>query len=101
MLGKNGRKILKGFHITFVSLVGGGLFSTMILFLGKRSLGLNANVFLMDLSIFRIFSWVVNYAFFGIIVTAVIYALFTPWGFFKHHWIILKWIVLVGMFLLT
>ncbi len=81
MLGKNARKVLKAFHITSMSLVGGGLFSMMLLLLVKSSLGLYENVFLMDLSIFKIFSWVVNYAFFGIIATALVYALFTPWGF--------------------
>jgi uncharacterized protein with FMN-binding domain len=93
--------VLKASHITFVSLVGGGLFSMMLLFLVKRGLGQNDNIFMLDLSIFKIFSWVVNYSFFGIIATALIYSLFTLWGFFKHHWILLKWVLLIGMFILT
>jgi hypothetical protein len=51
MLGKNGRKVLKALHITFISLVGGGLFSMMLLFLVKRGLGLNENVFLIGMFI--------------------------------------------------
>ncbi|MDR3706266.1 MAG: hypothetical protein P4L28_10205 [Paludibacteraceae bacterium] len=37
------------------------------------------------------------------VITAIIYGIFTNWGFFKHKWIIVKWIVsiiviLVGTF---
>lgn len=38
-------------------------------------------------------------------LTGLIYSIFTPWGFFKHRWIIIKWIItltliLVGTFYL-
>ena len=37
------------------------------------------------------------------VVTGVIYGMFTNWGFFKHKWIIVKWIlgitiIIVGIF---
>ncbi len=37
------------------------------------------------------------------VVTAIIYGMFTNWGFFKHKWIIVKWImsiliIIVGTF---
>ena len=31
----------------------------------------------------------------GCLITGFIYSLFTPWGFFKHNWMIVKWIVTV------
>ena len=33
---------------------------------------------------------------FGSLITGLIYALFTNWGFFKYRWITVKWIINVG-----
>ena len=43
------------------------------------------HVFLIDWSVYQLFNKVFNCAFWGILLTAFIYALFTKWGFFKHH----------------
>jgi len=36
---------------------------------------------------------------FGCLVTGLIYSSFSNWGFFKHAWLILKWIVTVSAIL--
>jgi uncharacterized protein with FMN-binding domain len=59
------------------------------------------NIFGVDLSILKIFTWGVNYAFFALILTSFILGLFTEWGFVKHRWIIFKWIITLSMFALT
>lgn len=33
------------------------------------------------------------------LLTGVVYGLFTPWGFFKHRWIVVKWILTIFMIL--
>ena len=35
----------------------------------------------------------------GCFLTGLVYALFSNWGFFKHPWIIFKWIVIILAFL--
>lgn len=32
-------------------------------------------------------------------LTGLCYAIFTPWGFFKHRWIIVKWIITLSIIL--
>lgn len=32
----------------------------------------------------------------GSLLTGLIYSIWTNWGFFRHHWITLKWVVNVG-----
>ena len=29
----------------------------------------------------------------GSLLTGLIYSLFTPWGFFKHRWVAVKWLI--------
>ena len=36
---------------------------------------------------------------FGCLLTGLLYALFTPWGFFKHGWLICKWVITIGAIL--
>lgn len=35
----------------------------------------------------------------GCLLTGLIYGFFTNWGFFKHKWLIFKWVVTVGCIL--
>lgn len=32
----------------------------------------------------------------GILLTALVYSLWTPWGFAKYRWVLVKWVVFVG-----
>ena len=32
----------------------------------------------------------------GTLLTGLIYSIWTNWGFFKHHWITVKWVINVG-----
>jgi len=92
MLNTRVQKILKWIHVTFVAFSLGGLVSMLVLVLLKKHLNIDENLFLIDLSIYNLFNIVVNYSFYLLIVTGIIYSLFSKWGFFKHHWITLKWI---------
>jgi len=96
------KKILKIFHIIFVASMFGGLVSILNILIVKENYHMMIeNIFVVDLSILKIFTWGVNYAFFALMLTSFIFGLFTEWGFVKHRWIIFKWIVVLIMFAVT
>lgn len=99
VLGKGATRTLKGFHVAFVTSSAGGTVSMLALLLVKFFTNLYGNDFPIDLSIFKIFNTVIIYVYFGIIVTSVLYSLFTPVKFFRLNWVIVKWTLLVIIFL--
>jgi hypothetical protein len=36
---------------------------------------------------------------FGCLITGLVFSIFSNWGFFKHNWIIFKWIITVSAIL--
>ena len=101
-ISTHNKKILKLFHITFAASMFGGLIAILIILMIKENCNIAAeNIFGVDLSILKIFTWGVNYAFFALILTSFISGLFTEWGFVKYKWIIAKWIIALSMFALT
>ncbi|MCX8128780.1 MAG: FMN-binding protein [Clostridia bacterium] len=100
-LNTSARKILKGFHLLFAACMSGGLVSVLVLLLLKKYGAFDGEVFPLDLAILKIYTWVVNYSFFGILVTSFVFELFTEWGFLKHFWLIGKWAIIICMFLVT
>ena len=104
-LTKNGIKIFRIIHYITVSCwVGSAL---VLLLLNIRNdaavtdgmlLGMNTASHLAD-------TWVIVPGAMGCLLTGLIFALFTPWGFFKHKWLTFKWLltvtcILVGVFFL-
>lgn len=96
------KKILKVFHIILASSMFGGLVSILIILTVKQNYHrMGENIFEVDLSILKIFTWGVNYAFLALMLTSFLFGLFTEWRFVKHRWIIFKWIVILIMFAVT
>jgi uncharacterized protein with FMN-binding domain len=93
-LSADGQKILKGFHLTLAAITLGGLLSMFALFLLKAS-NPSMDQFPLDKSIYFINNSVVYYSVIGNVLTALTYALFTKWGFFKFDWIVAKWALLI------
>lgn len=100
MLGARGQKWLKGFHVTLVAFSVGAILSMLVLLLFKQNFKAVENLFPIDLSIFHLFNFL-EYSFYGIILTGLVYSLFTKWGFFKHHWITVKWAAVLLLFAFT
>lgn len=47
----------------------------------------------------RVDIWVVIIpGLFGCLLTGLFYGLFTPWGFFRHKWVVVKWIGTLAAF---
>jgi len=86
------QKYLKWIHVLIASSLLGSLISMLFILALKNGVGISESTFLLDLAIFKIFDIVVTYSFYLLFITAFFYGAFTNWGFFKHHWIILKWI---------
>lgn len=87
---------LKGFHLIAVSCwVGGGVAMILLYFLkngvgdGNVLYGINQSIHHVDIAV------VVIPGAFGCLVTGALYSLFSNWGFFKHTWLIYKWIVTI------
>ncbi|MBC9784329.1 hypothetical protein H1S01_07370 [Heliobacterium chlorum] len=93
-LGPRGVSWLKSFHI-FVSgvWVGAGICMIMISYFGRPANGdelyaTNAAAKLID-------DFVVIPAAISSLLTGLVYSVFTKWGFFKHRWVTVKWVVTV------
>ena len=91
-LSSRGQKWLKAFHVFFSSAwVGAAVCLTMMfLFMdatdGGELYGMNtAEKFIDD--------FIIIPGAMGCLLTGVIYSIFTNWGWFKHRWITIKWII--------
>ena len=74
----------------------GGAVSLILLYPLKKGVpdggvlyGINQSIHHVDIMV------VVIPGAFGCLITGLIYGIFTNWGFFKHKWMIFKWIVTV------
>lgn len=93
-LGTKGLQILKISHLLFAIMWIGGVMALVSLQLGqvpqtKDMMYLAAQSHLIVDEYFLIPGGI------GIIVTAVLYGSFSKWGFFKHKWLVAKWILTV------
>lgn len=105
MLNKNQTKALKFFHLIFASCWLGGILSITIVtndnsIVSREGMliGINTAGKLID-------KFLVITGAMGCLITGILYSILTPWGFFKHKWIIFKWIiticcVMIGIFFL-
>lgn len=105
---KNGLNFFKGFHLVAVSCWIGGSVAFILQYLymvdinnGGMISGINQPInYHSDILIFMFTGAV------GCLLTGLIYGTFSNWGFFKHRWIQLKWIIctptiLLGIFFLS
>ena len=95
-LTAKGLKWLKGFHLIAVSCwIGGGVALILLYFLkngvadGNVLYGINQSIHHVDIAV------IVIPGALGCLITGLIYSAFSNWGFFKHRWMIFKWIVTI------
>lgn len=93
-LGTKGLQVLKISHLLFAIMWIGGVMALVSLQLGqtpqtKEMMYTAAQSHLIVDEYFLIPGGV------GIIVTAVLYGSLSKWGFFKHKWLVVKWILTV------
>lgn len=93
-LGTIGLKILKICHLLFAVMWIGGVMALVSLQLGatpdtKEMMYMAAVAHLIVDDFFLIPGGI------GIVITAIVYGIFTGWGFFKQRWLAIKWILTV------
>lgn len=93
-LGTIGLKVLKISHLLFAIMWIGGVMALVSLQLGvtpetKGTMYMAAVNHLIVDEYFLIPGGV------GIVITAIIYGIFTGWGFFKQRWLSVKWILTI------
>ncbi|MBO9128790.1 DUF2269 family protein [Bacillus sp. 165] len=91
-LGPTGMKWLKILHIMLVTLFFGGITSSLALNLGI-SLDSYTKTFETYKSIVIISDNIIRIGAVGTLFIGLLYGLFTNWGFFKHRWVTVKWIL--------
>ena len=99
-LKTKGLKWLKGFHLVAVSCWVGGAVSLLLMYFLKDGVtdggvlyGINQAIHHVDMAV------IVIPGAFGCLITGLIYSSFSNWGFFKHTWLIFKWIVTISAIL--
>ncbi|MBW1732303.1 MAG: hypothetical protein JRH08_19290 [Deltaproteobacteria bacterium] len=91
-LSGKGQMWLKGFHIFFACLwIGAAVCLTLMnIFLkagdGKVLYGINLSMKFID-------DFIIIPGAMGSLLTGLIYSIFTGWGWFKHNWVIIKWVI--------
>ena len=92
-------RLLKFLHIIFVSLWLVGVISIVIIILlsdpndSMELYGINLSLLIID-------DFIIIPGAIGTVLTALVYSIFTHWGWFKFNWLKGKWIITgLGMFL--
>lgn len=98
--GATGQKWLKGIHLLAVCCWIGGAVALLLLYFCKDGVtngsvlyGINQSIHFVDMAV------VVIPGAFGCLLTGLVYSLFTRWGFFKHWWVVFKWVVTISAIL--
>jgi uncharacterized protein with FMN-binding domain len=94
-LSGNYIKILKALHIGFIAVTFGGFLTIEALLSLKLSDENLTFLKSVDFIIYYLNNGLIYYGFLGSVATAIVYGLYTNWGFLKYYWIIIKWILLL------
>lgn len=93
--GSFGLKILKMSHMLLIVLFFGGILSSFALIM-KLNLSNFDEVYLTYKSFNIISDNVVKLGAQGTILLGAVYGFFTKWGFIKHKWLAVKWILFIA-----
>lgn len=91
-IGARGQRWLKSFHLLFVCLwVGGAATISLKQFFVRPTDGMElyGTLAMMDF----IDVCIIIPGALGCLLTGVLYSAMTPWGWFRHRWITVKWII--------
>ncbi len=98
-LNARGQRILKIFHLICAGLwIGGAVaLSLMIAALGPALSG--AELLGYDVARKFVDDLIIIPGAMGCLLSGLLISVFTPWGFFKHRWVTVKWILTVACIL--
>lgn len=96
-LGPKAMKWLKCVHLLTIGAWLGGSFSLVIMTTafsgagGEALYGLNLAIHTVDVYVVTIVGAV------GTLITGLVYGFLTGWGFFKHRWLLVKWVLTLSI----
>jgi uncharacterized membrane protein len=95
-LSARGLKWLKGFHLIAVSCWIGGGFALVLLYFLKNGVTDGGVLYGINQSTHHV-DWVVVIipGAFGCLTTGLLFSVCSNWGFFRHTWIVFKWIITI------
>lgn len=91
-----GLKILKIFHLLFAIMWIGGVMALISVQLGSSPAN-NEMAYMSAIDQLIIDEFFLIPGGIGIVITAIIYAIFTKWGFWKHNWLKVKWVLTIAL----
>lgn len=96
-LSTAGQKWLKGLHLTAVACWIGGGVSLLVLYFLKQGVDDGMVLYGVNQAAHHVDTWVVVVpGAFGCLLTGFAYSLLTGWGFIRHGWVIIKWVVTIS-----
>ncbi|MDL2226898.1 hypothetical protein LJB86_04510, partial [Deltaproteobacteria bacterium OttesenSCG-928-M10] len=99
-LGKNGLKVLKCFHLVTACCWLGGAFSLSVLNVNNAAAASEGVLYGLNIASHLVDMWVVVAAgAMGCLVTGLLYSLLSGWGFIRHKWVVLKWVLTIAAIL--
>jgi uncharacterized membrane protein len=99
-IGRKGRLWLRAFHLFFMGLYIGGVISETVIIASTGSAQSDAGLQAMY-KISDTLTAVNGPGNFGTLITGVLLAWLTPWGFFKHKWVIYTAAIVVLLLLVN
>ena len=94
-LNTSGMKILKFFHIIFSTFWAGAVFYLFIGFMICKYQDENFIIgMIKGIDIYD--KYIIVPSMLGLIITGLVYSIFTAWGFKKYYWIIIKWVMAIS-----
>lgn len=95
-MGSGGLKLLKVVHLlSAVTWAGAGFSLMLMVFFIRPTEDYAMLTFAQSLKL--IDDWLIITGAVGCVITGLIYGIWTRWGFFKHRWIAVKWILSMVM----
>jgi uncharacterized membrane protein len=99
VLSSKQQKWLKVFHLIFGSLWFSSIITMTAITVLANGLTDSGEFYMLNVVYHFIDFKILTPAAIGTFATGLIYSLFTNWGFFKHGWLVYKWIVTLGLIL--
>ncbi len=99
MLGITGRRVLLSIHLLLNSLLIGGIITILYLIMSADGVSPGEEQYTTHRVMFMIHDMLVMNAGLGVVITGLLFSLFTRWGFFDFPWVIVKWLGIIIIFL--
>ncbi len=98
-LGRGPRNLLLAFHILFAATWLGGV-AALILVSVLHPRPSSSEALVVVRTTMQWIDWtLIIPSCLGSLLTGFLSSQLTPWGYFKHHWVVVKWVLTVGMVL--